>query len=388
MAEIFLMVAKTMNGLEEILANELNDIGATDIEISNRAVSFKGDTSTMYKANYWCRTALHILKPIANFYIRREEDLYKKIYDIKWEEYLDETSTLAVDAVVNASVMNHSHYAALKTKDAIVDRFRDLTDRRPSVDTENPDVRINIHLFKNLCNVSIDSSGYSLHKRGYRIKTGAAPISEVLAAGMILLSGWDKKCNFIDPMCGSGTIVCEAALIANNIPPGYYRKAFGFEKWKDFDKELWEKIKTDALSDQYEFEYEIVGSDISRESIEIAIENAKSAKLHKDISFKVSSFETQIPPEGGGVMVCNPPYGERIVPDDIIKLYQEIGNGLKKNYKGYNAWIISSDINALKFIGLRPTRKIALFNGALDCRFAKFEIYEGSKRTHKYEDTK
>lgn len=387
MAEIFLMVAKTMNGLEEILANELNDIGATDIEISNRAVSFKGDTSTMYKANYWCRTALHILKPIANFYIRREEDLYKKIYDIKWEEYLDETSTLAVDAVVNASVMNHSHYAALKTKDAIVDRFRDLTDRRPSVDTENPDVRINIHLFKNLCNVSIDSSGYSLHKRGYRIKTGAAPISEVLAAGMILLSGWDKKCNFIDPMCGSGTIVCEAALIANNIPPGYYRKTFGFEKWKDFDKELWEKIKTDALSDQYEFEYEIVGSDISRESIEIAIENAKSAKLHKDISFKVSSFETQIPPEGGGVMVCNPPYGERIVPDDIIKLYQEIGNGLKKNYKGYNAWIISSDINALKFIGLRPTRKIALFNGALDCRFAKFEIYEGSKRTHKYEDT-
>jgi len=387
MAEIFLMVAKTMNGLEEILANELNDIGATDIEISNRAVSFKGDTSTMYKANYWCRTALHILKPIANFYIRREEDLYKKIYDIKWEEYLDETSTLAVDAVVNASVMNHSHYAALKTKDAIVDRFRDLTDRRPSVDTENPDVRINIHLFKNLCNVSIDSSGYSLHKRGYRIKTGAAPISEVLAAGMILLSGWDKKCNFIDPMCGSGTIVCEAALIANNIPPGYYRKAFGFEKWRDFDKELWEKIKTDALSDQYEFEYEIVGSDISRESIEIAIENAKSAKLHKDISFKVSSFETQIPPEGGGVMVCNPPYGERIVPDDIIKLYQEIGNGLKKNYKGYNAWIISSDINALKFIGLRPTRKIALFNGALDCRFAKFEIYEGSKRTHKYEDT-
>jgi putative N6-adenine-specific DNA methylase len=387
MAEIFLMVAKTMNGLEEILANELNDIGATDIEISNRAVSFKGDTSTMYKANYWCRTALHILKPIANFYIRREEDLYKKIYDIKWEEYLDETSTLAVDAVVNASVMNHSHYAALKTKDAIVDRFRDLTDRRPSVDTENPDVRINIHLFKNLCNVSIDSSGYSLHKRGYRIKTGAAPISEVLAAGMILLSGWDKKCNFIDPMCGSGTIVCEAALIANNIPPGYYRKTFGFEKWKDFDKELWEKIKTDALSDQYEFEYEIVGSDISRESVEIAIENAKSAKLHKDISFKVSSFETQIPPEGGGVMVCNPPYGERIVPDDIIKLYQEIGNGLKKNYKGYNAWIISSDINALKFIGLRPTRKIALFNGALDCRFAKFEIYEGSKRTHKYEDT-
>ncbi len=386
MAESFLMVAKTMTGLEEVLANELEQIGATEIEISNRAVSFKGDTAVMYKANYWCRTALHILKPIANFYIRREEDLYKKIYDIPWEEYLDENGTLAVDAVVNASVMNHSHYAALKTKDAIVDRFRDLTGSRPGVDTENPDVRINIHLFKNLCNVSIDSSGYSLHKRGYRIKTGAAPISEVLAAGMILLSGWDKKCNFIDPMCGSGTIVCEAALIANNIPPGYYRKAFGFQKWKDFDNVLWEQIKTDALSDQYEFEYEIVGSDISRESIEIALENAKSARLHKDITFHVGSFAEQIPPEGGGVMVTNPPYGERIVPEDIVKLYQEIGDGLKKNYKGYNAWIISSDMNALKFIGLRPTRKIALFNGPLECRLVKFEIYEGSKRTHKYEE--
>ncbi|MEI6695628.1 MAG: THUMP domain-containing protein [Bacteroidota bacterium] len=386
MEESFKMLAKTMTGLEEILANELHDLGAEEIEISSRAVSFKGDKALMYKANYWCRTALHILKPITNFYIRREEDLYKKIYDIKWEEYLGADGTLAVDAVVNASVMNHSHYVALKTKDAIVDRFRDLTERRPSVDTENPDIRINIHLFKNLCNVSIDSSGYSLHKRGYRIKTGEAPISEVLAAGMILLSGWDKKCNFIDPMCGSGTIVCEAALIANNIPPGYYRKAFGFEKWKDFDKELWEKIKTDALSDQYEFEYEIIGSDISRESIEIAMDNARSAKLHKDISFQVSSFEDQIPPEGGGVMVCNPPYGERMVPDDIVKLYQEIGNGLKKNYKGYNAWIISSDLNALKFIGLRPTRKIPLFNGPLECRFAKFEVYEGSKRTHKNEE--
>ncbi|NVN93939.1 MAG: class I SAM-dependent RNA methyltransferase [Bacteroidetes bacterium] len=386
MGESFLMVAKTMSGLEEILANELSDIGATEIEIANRAVSFRGDISIMYKANYWSRTALHILKPIANFYIRREEDLYKKIYDIKWEEYLNTSGTLAVDAVVNASVMNHSHYAALKTKDAIVDRFRDLTERRPSIDTENPDVRVNIHLFKNLCNVSIDSSGYSLHKRGYRIKTGAAPISEVLAAGIILLSGWDKQSNFIDPMCGSGTIVCEAALIANNIPPGYYRKSFGFEKWKDFDSELWGKVKTEALSQQYEFENEIIGSDISRESIEIAMENAKSAKLHKDIVFQVCSFEEQIPPEGGGIMVMNPPYGERIVPEDIIKLYQEIGDGLKKNYKGYNAWIISSDMNALKFIGLRPTRKIALFNGPLECRLAKFEIYEGSKKTHKNED--
>jgi len=383
--EYFSMVAKTMTGLEEILANELDSIGASQIEISNRAVTFEGNNEIMYKANYWCRTALHILKPIAGFYIRREEDLYKKIYDIRWEDYMNASGTLAVDAVVNASIMTHSHYVSLKTKDAIVDRFRDYTERRPNVDITNPDIRINIHLFKNYCSVSLDSSGYSLHKRGYRIKTGAAPISEVLAAGIILLSGWDKQSNFIDPMCGSGTIVCEAAMIANNIPPGYYRKSFGFEKWKDFDKELWENLKTDALDEQTEFEYDIIGSDISEEAIEIARENAKSARLHKDIVFEVKSFEEQIPPEDGGILVMNPPYGERIVPEDIVKLYQEIGNALKKNYNGYNAWIISSDFNALKFIGLKPTRKISLFNGPLECKLAKFEIYKGSKKDL-YED--
>ncbi len=385
-SEKFSMVAKTMTGLEEILAIELNNIGAIDIELSNRAVTFTGDKELMYKANYWSRTALHILKPIAGFYIRREEDLYKKIYDIQWEDYMNATGTLAVDAVVNASVMTHSHYVSLKTKDAIVDRFRDYTERRPNVDIENPDIRVNIHLFKNYCSVSLDSSGYSLHKRGYRIKTGVAPISEVLAAGIILLSGWDKQSNFIDPMCGSGTIVCEAAMIANNIPPGYYRKTFGFEKWKDFDLNLWEKIKMDAISEQTEFEYDIIGSDISSEAIEIARENAKSARLHKDIVFEVKSFEEQIPPEDGGILIMNPPYGERIVPEDIIKLYQEVGNALKKNYNGYNAWIISSDFNALKFIGLKPTRKITLFNGPLECKLAKFEIYQGSKKTAKFTD--
>lgn len=384
--ENFSMVAKTMTGLEEILADELHALGATDIELSNRAVTFKGNNEIMYKANYWSRTALHILKPIAGFYIRREEDLYNKIYEIKWEDYLDVNGTLAVDAVVNASVMTHSHYVALKTKDAVVDHFRDLFEKRPSVDTDNPDVRVNIHLYKNYCSVSLDSSGYSLHKRGYRLKTGEAPISEVLAAGMILLSGWDKQSNFIDPMCGSGTIVCEAAMIAFNIPPGYYRKTFGFEKWKDFDNQLWEQIKKEALNEQTEFEFDIIGSDISAESIAIAQENARSAKLHKDIVFEIKSIEEQIPPEEGGIMITNPPYGERIVPEDIIKLYQSIGDSLKRNYKGYNAWIISSDFNALKFIGLKPTRKISLFNGPLECKLEKFEIYQGSKKASKQDD--
>ncbi len=374
------MLAKTMYGLEDVLAKELTGLGAENIVKSNRAVEFEGDTELMYKANYWCRTALHILLPISEFYIRREDDLYKKIYNIDWETYLDKKDSLAVDAVVNSSILTHSHYAALKTKDAIVDRFRDKFGIRPNVDVDTPDLRINIYMNKNKCIVSIDSSGYSLHKRGYRKKTGTAPINEVLAAGMILLSEWNGQSNFIDPMCGSGTIVCEAALIANNIPPGYYRKAFGFEKWKNFDNTIWEKVKKDALDLQKEFEYEIIGSDISAESIAIAKENALSAKLHKDIFFEVKPFENQIPPAGGGLMMVNPPYGERIKPEDIIKLYQSIGNTLKNHYQGYQAWIISSDLNALKFIGLKPSKKIDLFNGSLECKFLKFDVYSGSKK--------
>lgn len=376
----FKMLAKTMYGLEDVLAKELTGLGAENIVKSNRAVEFEGNTELMYKANYWCRTALHILLPISEFYIRREDDLYKKIYNIEWETYLDKKGSLAVDAVVNSSVFTHSHYVALKTKDAIVDRFRDKFGIRPNVDVDTPDLRINIYMNKNKCIVSIDSSGYSLHKRGYRKKTGTAPINEVLAAGMILLSEWNGQSNFIDPMCGSGTIVCEAALIANNIPPGYYRKAFGFEKWKNFDNTIWEKVKKDALDLQKEFEYEIIGSDISAESIAIAKENALSAKLHKDIFFEVKPFENQIPPAGGGLMMVNPPYGERIKPEDIIKLYQSIGNTLKNHYQGYQAWIISSDLNALKFIGLKPSKKIDLFNGSLECKFLKFDVYSGSKK--------
>ncbi|MEI6822562.1 MAG: THUMP domain-containing protein [Bacteroidota bacterium] len=375
----FPLVVKTLLGLEDILAQELKEIGATDIETGKRVVYCTGSQEIMYKANYWCRTALHVLKPIASFDIVTEDDLYNKINKIKWEDLLSTRGTLSVDAVVSNSIFTHSHYVSLRTKDAIVDRFRDMFDMRPNVEIENPDLRINVHLSKNKCDISLDSSGYSLHKRGYRVQTGVAPLSEVLAAGIILLSGWDKQSNFIDPMCGSGTIVTEAALIALNIPPGYYRKSFGFEKWKDFDSELWDKIKTDAFDLQADFEGEIWGSDISETAIEVAIENATKAKLHKDISFYVESMQTQLPPEGGGVMVINPPYGERIKPDDIVQLYKEIGDALKQNYKGYSAWIISSDLNALKHIGLKPTKKIAINNGPLECKLHKFEIFEGSR---------
>jgi len=380
-SEKFPMLAKTMFGLEEVLARELSTQGAEQIVVVNRAVEFIGNIELMYKANYWCRTALHILVPISEFYIRKEEDLYKKINQIDWENYLDKKGTLSVDAVVHSSIFTHSHYVALKTKDAVVDRFRDKFGKRPNVDVDLPDLKINIYINRNKCIVSLDSSGNSLHKRGYRKKTGSAPLSEVLAAGMIMLSGWNGQSNFIDPMCGSGTIVCEAALIANNIPPGYYRKTFGFEKWKNFDNKTWEKVKKDALQFQKEFDHEIIGSDISAECIAIAKENAHYAKLHKDIKFEIKSFENQLPPEDGGIMMINPPYGERIKPEDIIKLYKTIGDGLKNNYQGYKAWIISSDFNAIKFIGLKPSKKISLYNGSLECKFLQYDIYHGSKKS-------
>jgi putative N6-adenine-specific DNA methylase len=376
----FQMIAKTISGLEKVLADELSALGAVDVQTLNRAVGFKGDTGFMYKANLWCRTALRILKPIKSFSVNSNEDLYNGIFSIEWEEFIDTDQTLAVDAVVNDSFFNHSQFVAQKTKDAVVDRFREKFGKRPSVNIEHPDLLINIHIYKETCSVSLDSSGDSLHKRGYRKRAVEAPLSEVLAAGLILLSGWDKQSNFVDPMCGSGTILIEAALIANNIPPGYYKKDFGFQHWKEYDDSLWKTISHAALSRQTEFDFEIVGSDISSYSIDTAEENIKFARLHKDISLKVEAFENSSGPEGGGILITNPPYGERLKENDIIEFYKNIGHTLKKNYKGYDAWIISSDVTALKSIGLHATRNISIFNGPLECKFCRFSIYEGSKK--------
>ena len=375
------MIAKTSFGLEEILATELKLLGATDIETLNRAVSFKGDKGFMYKANYCCRTALRILKPIAYFSVKSNEDLYNQVMMINWEDYLRKDGLFVIDSVIKDSIFTHSQFVAQKAKDAIADQFRNKFGIRPSIDLEKPDLRINIHIYKENCTVSLDSSGESLHKRGYRKATNIAPISEVLASGMILLSGWNKQTSFIDPMCGSGTLLIEAAMIANNIPAGYYRKTFGFEKWKDFDTELWETIRKAALNKMVEYEGEIVGSDISEPTIKIAIDNIRFAKLHKDIKVEISDFKDKQPPETPGILIMNPPYGERMEKDNLIEFYKSIGDTLKTRYDGWNAWIISSDNEALKFIGLKPTKKITLFNGPLECRFMKFEIYCGSRKT-------
>lgn len=382
-----LYIAKTFAGLEEILAQELRDLQIDEIEILNRAVSFRGDLKDLYTANYWCRTAIRILKPIADFPAADELALYKGIRSIDWSQYLGLDDTFAIDSTLSNSKMNHSQYAALKTKDAIADQFVFKYKERPNVETAKPTLRIGIFIQNDICTVSLDSSNISLHKRGYRVSAGSAPLNEVLAAGMILLSGWDKKSHFVDPMCGSGTLLIEAALIAMNIPPASYRDFFGFLNWKDFDADLWKEIKIDALAKQCDIDFKIVGTDLAAGMIAVAEKNIKSAHLKNEIQLEQLPMQEFIPPEGPGIMLCNPPYGERIRTRDIVELYRDMGDTMKRKYGGYTAWIISSDIIALKQIGLYPSRKLELYNGPLECRFEKFEIYEGSKK-EKYKDFK
>lgn len=382
-----LYIAKTFAGLEEILAQELRDLQIDEIEILNRAVSFRGDLKDLYTANYWCRTAIRILKPIADFPAADELALYKGIRSIDWSQYLGLDDTFAIDSTLSNSKMNHSQYAALKTKDAIADQFVFKYKERPNVETTKPTLRIGIFIQNDICTVSLDSSNISLHKRGYRVSAGSAPLNEVLAAGMILLSGWDKKSHFVDPMCGSGTLLIEAALIAMNIPPASYRDFFGFLNWKDFDADLWKEIKIDALAKQCDIDFKIVGTDLAAGMIAVAEKNIKSAHLKNEIQLEQLPMQEFIPPEGPGIMLCNPPYGERIRTRDIVELYRDMGDTMKRKYGGYTAWIISSDIIALKQIGLYPSRKLELYNGPLECRFEKFEIYEGSKK-EKYKDFK
>jgi putative N6-adenine-specific DNA methylase len=374
-------IAKTFAGTEELLAGELAATGATDIRILKRAVAFSGTTEHLYRANYTCRTALRILKPIFIFDIETEEDLYKQIYSLAWEKIFSLEQTFAIDSFVHESVLTHSLYVSLKAKDAIADHFRDNCGRRPSVDTNHPDIRINLHLAANKVTLSLDSSGESLHKRGYRIAQGPAPISEALGAALIMFTGWNGQCNFFDPMCGSGTLVTEAAMIAQKIPAGYYRSSFGFMNWNDFDKALWEKIVDEENAKICESDCEIHGSDNSQPALDNAIKNISNARLHRDIELHHTAMADFDFPEGPGIIVTNPPYGERMQEEDLVALYQSMGDTLKKKCNGYDAWIISSGLDAFKFLGLKPTKKMTLYNGPLECRYACFSVYEGSKKT-------
>ena len=372
----FTIVGKTLSGLEESLISELQESGI-HAEPLNRAVLFRGTTEILYRANYSSRLALRFLVQIAAFEVRTQQDLYEGITGLPWEDHFSADQTFIVDAVLSGSVFSNSLFAAQKAKDAIADRFRSHFGKRPSVDLENPDLRIHIHLAKEQCTVFLDSSGTSLHKRGYRRRQGEAPLSEVLAAGMIRLSGWDASTPFYDPMCGSGTLPVEAAMLASRTPAGFFRKEFALMKWRDFSDELWKRIRSETDSRIQSVTIPIIGSDKSRTAIEAARNNLRTTHLDPWIRFSVSNFHATKPPFGTGLMIMNPPYDERIRVDDVIAFHRSLGNTLKHLYTGWQAWIISADLNAMKFIGLKPFSGFTLFNGPLECRFAGYRLYEG-----------
>jgi putative N6-adenine-specific DNA methylase len=381
MEKEFRMTATTLFGLENVLAEELKKLGATEVKESVRSVSFKGDTGFLYKANIALRTAIRILKPIKVCKIYDEEDLYESIQKIKWENYLDTEGTFSIGAVVNSkNFTSNSHYIALKSKDAIADYFRHKYSKRPNVDLDHPDLKIHVHIQKEWCTISIDSSGDSLHKRGYRTATNIAPINEVLAAGMVLLSGYTGDENFIDPMCGSGTILIEAAMIANNIPANINRKHFAFENWKDYDDDLYFTIQDSLLKKIRSSHFKIMGFDKAPSAVQKAKANVISANLEEFIGVHhVNFFNSTKEVFGKTTIVFNPPYGERLNVE-TEEFYTKIGDTLKNNYSGSTAWLITSDVEALKHVGLRTSKRIALKNGDLNCKFVKYELYEGTRK--------
>jgi putative N6-adenine-specific DNA methylase len=379
--ENFKMVAKTFFGFEEILANELKNLGAQDVEQGVRMVSFKGDKGFMYKANLSLRTALKILKPIYFFKANNEQALYKGISGVNWSKFINANQTFVIDATVHSDYFNHSEFVSQKSKDAIVDQYRERTGQRPSIDKVYPDLRINIHIDKDQVSVALDTSGNSLHQRGYRTATNIAPINEVLAAGILLLSGWDGQTDFLDPMCGSGTFLAEAAMIACNIPANINRKEFAFEKWNDWDNELFDSIVDSQLKKVREFHHSIKGYDKAPSAVLKAKDNIKNANLSDYILVEERNFfDTEKDVEGKLQIVFNPPYDERL-DIQMEAFYKNIGDTLKKNYPATNAWFITGNLEALKFVGLKPSRKIKLFNASIEARLVKYEMYEGSKRT-------
>ena len=376
----FLILAKTFKGLEEVLAQELIELGANDVQLERRAVSFRGDKALLYRANLCLRTAIRILVPIASFKAKDTDALYDQVKALNWSQYMTADQTFAIDATVYSESFRNSRFVTYRVKDAIADYWIDKAHKRPSVSTQIPDILLNVHVANEQVTISLDSSGESLHKRGYRVATTEAPISEVLAAGMLLLAGWKGQSDFYDPMCGSGTLLIEAALIARNIAPGVFRSSFAFEKWPDFDADLWNDIYNDD-SNERDFIHHIYGSDASFYAIQQAAKNVKSAGVAKDIELKQIRMEEikELHAEGALVML-NPPYGERLKSNkEMEDLYSAIGTTLKHQFTGSTAWIISSNVEAMKCIGLKPSKKYHLLNGELDCQFNKYELFQGKR---------
>lgn len=391
----FEMTAKTFKGLESVLADELLAIGANNIQVGRRAVSFTGDLSIMYKANLWLRTATRVLVPIASFRATDADQVYERCKSIDWSQYMTNKTSFLIDATVYSETFRHSHYVTYRVKDAIADYWMEKTDRRPSVQLTSPDLYINVHIAANEVTISLDSSGESLHKRGYRVATTEAPLSEALAAGMLMLAGWNGQSDLYDPMCGSGTLGIEAALIALNIAPGIFRKEFAFERWPDFDADLWSDIYNDDSSDRV-FHHQIHISDASYYAVQAALKNVHSASLDRYITVRQIRME-ELTETYKGLVVINPPYGQRLTPaayrrqterdgakseydNAVLPLYRAIGTALKHHFTGSTAWIISSNEDALRCIGLKPSRKIRLMNGELDCLYNQYELFEGERK--------
>ncbi len=374
------LIAKTLAGLEPVLAQELEELGAQAVEPINRAVAFEGDKALLYRANLELRTALRILLPVKQGKVRTEDELYRLVRMVDWSQYMKVNDTLAVDGVTNSKFFTHSKYVALKTKDAIVDQFREATGRRPNVNVYAPRLRVNVHIFNDECTIALDSSDDSLHKRGYRLSSVEAPINEVLAAGMVLLSGWNADRPLLDPMCGSGTLVIEAGLIATQRAPQLNREHFGFKRWPDFDEALWAQILEAAKQRVRKSPVPILGSDKDFKAMRLTEQNAMAASLEDTITVQRKKFEKLEPEVESGMILMNPPYDERLSEADIGAFYEMIGDQLKQRFTGFDAWIISSSIYGFKRLGLKSSQKIPLFNGALECRFVKYELYEGTRK--------
>ncbi len=380
-------VAKTLQGLEEVLATELKQIGAQNVSIARRAVTFEGTLETLYKANFHIRTALRILRPIATFKAHSTDELYTQAKSITWDNYMDVNQSFLIETTLYSPLITNSRFATYKVKDAIADYFNEKYGKRPSISVSKPDIYLNLHISDTTCTLSLDSSGEPLFKRGYRVAQTEAPINEVLAAGMLLLAGWKGQSDFMDPMCGSGTIAIEAALIALNIAPGIFRSSFAFENWKDFDADLFDTIYNDD-SHEREFKHTIYASDISRKALAVAEANAKNAGLSKYIQFTACSFEDVPVQEKPLLMVTNPPYGERLNRNDVNALYSMIGSTLKHKFAGSTAWIISSNLDAFDKIGLKPDTKVRLINGSLPCDFRKYTLFSGKHKEFKSQKSK
>ena len=382
----FSMLAKTFKGLEQVLAKELIELGANNVQIERRAVSFTGDLRMLYTANFCLRTASRVLVPIATFKAKKTDDIYEQVKALNWTGYMTPKTTFQIDATVYSDLFRHSQFITYRVKDAIVDYWMEHGGVRPSVQLTNPDIYLNIHIAGDNVTLSLDSSGESLHKRGYRVANTQAPINEALAAGMLLLAGWRGQGDFYDPMCGSGTLLIEAALIARNIAPGIYRKGFAFEKWANFDADLFEDIYSDD-SRERDFKHKIYGSDAGFYAVQAATKNIESANLQRDIEVKqirVQELRLAERNTEGALVMINPPYGERLAQDkDVLRLYQDMGTTLKHQFNGATAWIISSNEDALKCIGLRPAKRIRLMNGELECLFNQYELFKGDRKTWK-----